>query len=120
MKTAARARIAGLSMGVAVLAGCAYPYPYPGQMQQAYAFDRHPGVALEFWRQYDGYGYGYLTATLVNRSGGDKCAWTEALGPRLLRSGESWQVSQVQSPGAVGIANVLPWDPNCARARELQ
>jgi hypothetical protein len=67
--------------------------------------------------QYDAYGYGHTVMNLVNRSSVDKCAWTAAQDSRLLRVGESWQVGQVQSPGSVGISNVLPTDPTCANAK---
>ena len=101
---------------VSTLPGCYYPPP--AVMQQSYPFDRHPGVVMEVWWQQDYYGNGYVNTKLVNRSNMDKCAWTDAQPSRLLRAGETWQISQVQSPGNVGVANVLPWDPNCVKARE--
>lgn len=97
----------------ALLAGCVYA-PVP---QQSYSFERHPGVFLEVGWQYDAYGYGRSVSTLVNRSGTDKCAWTDQLPSRLLRPGEAWQVSQVTSPGNVGVANVQGTDPQCANAK---
>jgi hypothetical protein len=102
-----------LPAAAALLAGCVYA----PVMQSAYPFAQHPGVSMEVWTQYDAYGYGYTVMNLVNRSSVDKCAWTAQQDSRLLRSGETWQVSQVQSPGAVGVANVLPTDPTCANAR---
>ena len=54
---------------------------------------------------------------LVNRSGFDKCAWTDAMDSHLLRAGETWMISQVQAPGNVGVANVVPSDPTCANAK---
>ena len=106
---------AALLAGVAsVLSGCYYPPP--AVMQQSYEFDRHPGVVMEVWWQYDYYGNGYVNTKLINRSNVDKCAWTDRQSSRLLRPGETWQVSQVQSPGNVSVANVAPTDPNCANA----
>jgi hypothetical protein len=96
----------------AVLAGCVYT----PVLQSAYPFAQHPGVAMEVWTQYDAYGYPFTVMNLVNRSNMDKCAWTAAQDSRVLHSGETWQVG-AQSPGAVGIANVQPSDPNCANAK---
>lgn len=97
----------------AVLSACVYA-PVP---QQSYSFERHPGVFLEVGWQYDAYGYGRSVSTLVNRSGTDKCAWTDQFDSRLLRAGEAWQVAQVQSPGNVGVSNVQGTDPNCVNAK---
>ena len=104
-----------IAAAVSTLSGCVYAPPV---MQQSYQFDRHPGVFMEVWWQQDYYGYGYVNTKLVNRSNTDKCAWTDVQPSRLLRAGDTWQISQVQSPGNVGVANVLPWDPNCAQARQ--
>ena len=99
-----------------LLSACVYaPVAVP---QQSYGFDRHPGVRLEVGWHYNWDGSGYTSSTLVNRSNVDKCAWTEALDSRLLRAGESWQVSMGQSPGNVGISNVVPHDPNCVTAMQ--
>lgn len=113
MKTAARFALALAAASATLLAGCAYA----PVMQGSYPFAQHPGVFMEVWWQYDAYGAGYTVTNVVNRSSVDKCAWTTAQDSRVLRSGESWQVSQVQSPGAVGISNVVPADPNCANAK---
>jgi hypothetical protein len=113
MKIIPRARLAIATGAAMLLAGCYYA----PVMQSSYPFAQHPGVAMEVWLQYDAYGYGYTVMNLVNRSNADKCAWTATQDSRLLRSGETWQVSQLQSPGAVGIANVQPSDPNCANAK---
>ena len=116
MKTTARARFKLLAGIATCLSGCVYT----PVMQSSYQFDRHPGVSLEVGWQYhwDGYdGMSNMVSTLVNRSSVDKCAWTDALDSRLLRAGETWQVGRVNSPGHVGVANVLPSDPNCANAK---
>lgn len=99
----------------AALAACVYA-PLPAAT--TYNFERHPGVSLETSWQYGYDGVGYQSSRLVNRSNVDKCAWTETLPSRLLRVGESWQVSQGQSPGKVGVSNVQMTDPNCANARQ--
>ncbi|MBC5785796.1 hypothetical protein H8N03_22845 [Ramlibacter sp. USB13] len=112
MKNAARLPLS-LVAAASLMTGCVYA----PVLQSTYPFAQHPGVAMEVWTQYDAYGYGYTVMSLVNRSSVDKCAWTATQDGRLLRSGESWQVNQVQSPGAVGIANVQPSDPTCANAR---
>ena len=109
MKMSARARLRLLCI-VGLLSGCVYA----PTMQQSYQFQQHPGVFLEFWGDY---GYGYTSTRLVNRSTTSKCAWTARLDSRLLRPGEIWEVSQVDSPGNVGVANVLPSDPNCVNAK---
>lgn len=97
------------------LAGCYYP---PGPvLQQSYQFDRHPGVSMEVWMQYDAYGMGTPGTIVVNRSNVDKCVWTQALDSRLLHPGESWKVAQGQSPGNIGVANVVATDPGCANAK---
>ena len=96
-----------------LLAGCVYA----PVMQSAYPFAQHPGVAMEVWTQYDAYGYGFTVMNLVNRSSVPKCAWTTAQDSRVLHSGETWQLGQTQSPGAVGVANVQPSDPTCANAK---
>jgi len=115
MKTTACTRLTLLPLLGALLSGCVYaPVATP---PQSYAFDRHPGVVLEVGWRYNYDGSGYSTSVLVNRSSVDKCAWTEALDSRLLRAGETWQVSVGQSPGNVGIANVVPGDPNCVNAK---
>ena len=103
-----------LALAASALTACVYA-PF---MQSSFAFDRHPGVSMETWWQYDAGGYGYPVTLLVNRSGVDKCAWTAALPSRVLHPGETWPVAQGQSPGAVGISNVLPADPNCANAKQ--
>ena len=109
MQTILRLALASTAATV-LLAGCYYA----PVMQGSYPFAQHPGVFTEVWWQYDAYGAGYTVTNIVNRSSVDKCAWTAAQDSRLLRSGEMWQV---QSPGAVGIANVLPTDPGCANAK---
>jgi hypothetical protein len=96
-----------------LLASCAYP----PVMQGSYAFDRHPGVFMETWWQYNADGSGYTATYLVNRSNVDKCAWTDAMDSRVLHPGQPWQIAQVQSPGSVGVANVTPTDPDCVNAR---
>jgi len=97
----------------ALLAGCVYA---PVQ-QSSYEFDKHPGVFMEV-RWHNGYELGsYATTYVVNRSSIAKCAWTQRLDSRLLRPGESWLVSEVDSPGNIGVANVLPWDPSCMKAK---
>ena len=116
MKIIARTRLTLLPVLAAALSGCVYA-PVATQ-QQSYGFDRHPGVRLEVGWHYNWDGSGYTSSTLVNRSNVDKCAWTEALDSRLLRAGESWQVSMGQSPGNVGISNVVPHDPNCVSAKQ--
>ena len=112
MKITGCSRAALLAAVASVLPGCYYPPP--AAMQQSYEFDRHPGVVMEVWRQYDYYGNGLVNTRLINRSNVDKCAWTDTQSSRLLRPGETWLVSQVQSPGNVSVANVVPTDPNCA------
>ncbi|GAB3776339.1 hypothetical protein GCM10028796_53660 [Ramlibacter monticola] len=116
MKFASHARGALVAAIATLLSGCYYPPP--AVMQQSYPFDRHPGVFMEVWWQSDYYGNSYASTRLVNRSNMDKCAWTDMQPSRLLRVGESWQIGQGPSPGNVGVANVLPWDPNCVKARE--
>ena len=115
MQTLSCTRTTLLAAVGAALAGCVYP-----PAAQTYVFERHPGVVLEVGWQYayDGYdGSSHMVSTLVNRSSVDKCAWTDAMPSRLLRSGEAWQVGMVHSPGGVGVANVMPWDPQCAQAK---
>lgn len=114
MKITVRPRHTLLPLVASVLSGCVYA---PAMPSSSYAFDRHPGVVLEVAWRYNYDGSAYTTSTLVNRSNLDKCAWTEALDSRLLRAGETWQVSMGQTPGNVGIANVLPSDPNCVNAK---
>lgn len=101
-----------LASSAALLTACVYA-PYGVPSQTSHAFERHPGVFLE--TSYDAMGYQY--SRLVNRGTTDKCAWTEALPSRVLRVGETWQVSQGQSPGNVGVSNVQVTDPNCANAK---
>ena len=113
MKIASRVCVL-LAVVASALTACVYT-PF---MQSSFAFDRHPGVSLETWWQYDAGGYGYPVTLLVNRSAVAKCAWTAALPSRVLHPGETWPVAQGQSPGAVGIANVLPTDPNCVNAKQ--
>lgn len=108
-----RLRLMITAVAAALLAGCVYA----PVMQSSYPFAQHPGVALEVWWQYDAYGVGYRVTSLVNRSGMDKCAWTDAPGSRLLRAGEAWQIGPSPSPVTVGVSNVQPWDPNCANAK---
>ena len=115
MKMTALPRLTLLPVIAATLSACVYA-PV-GVAPQSYGFDRHPGVRLEVSWHYNWDGSGYTSSTLVNRSNEDKCAWTEALDSRLLRAGESWQVSMGQSPGNVGISNVVPHDPNCTTAK---
>lgn len=103
------------ALAAALLAGC-YDPPPPA-MQQSYAFDRHPGVFLETWWVYDSYGVAHATTRLVNRSAMDKCAWAEALPSRRLHAGETWDLGQLPPPGGVGVANVVPADPDCVNAR---
>jgi len=105
-----------LPLAATALAGCYYPPPGP-VMQQSYQFDKHPGVYMETWVQYDGYGMGYPGTVVVNRSTMDKCVWTASLDSRVLHPGESWKVSQGGSPGNIGVANVLPADPACVNAK---
>jgi hypothetical protein len=81
-----------------------------------YQFDRHPGVFMEQRWEY-GWGVEYIATYVVNRGTSDKCVWTQLLDSRVLRPGETWRVSDMQSPGNIGVANVLPGDPNCARAK---
>ena len=95
------------------LAGCVYA----PMMQSAYAFDRHPGVSLEVWRQYTPDGLGYQATRLVNRSAQDKCAWTSQQDSRVLRSGETWDLGPLPAPGGVGVTNVQGTDPGCVNAR---
>jgi hypothetical protein len=115
MKFIASIRATALpALVAALLAGCVYA---PVMQPSSYAFDRHPGVVLEVSWRYNYDGSAYSISTLVNRGSVDKCAWTEALDSRLLRAGESWQVSMAQSPGNVGISNVVPQDPNCVNAK---
>ena len=114
MKITCPARAALLAGVLSVLPGCYYPPQ--AVMQQSYAFDRHPGVVMEVWWQYDYYGNAFVNTKLVNRSNVDKCAWTDTQSSRLLRAGETWLVSQVQSPGNVSVASVAPTDPDCANA----
>ena len=97
-----------LAASALLLSACVYA----PMMQSSYAFDRHPGVVMEVWQD-----YGYMTTRLINRSTVDKCAWTDTQPSRVLHVGEVWQFSQVQSPGNVGVANILPADPNCTQAR---
>lgn len=111
--TAARVRLTVATVAASVLAGCVYA----PTLQSSQPYAQHPGVFIEVWWQYDAYGAAYTVTNLVNRSGVDKCAWTSALPSRLLRAGETWQVSQVQSPGNVGVSNVVASDPNCVNAR---
>jgi hypothetical protein len=115
MKTIPRIRLTLLPALAALVSGCVYaPVATP---PQTYSFDRHPGVVLEVGWRYNYDGSGYSTSVLANRGSVDKCAWTEALPSRLLRAGETWQVSVGQSPGNVGIANVVSTDPNCVNAK---
>jgi hypothetical protein len=81
-----------------------------------FAFDKHPGVFMEQRWEY-GWGVDYLATYVVNRGAADKCVWTQYLDSRLLRAGETWRVSEMQSPGTIGVANVVPGDPNCTRAK---
>jgi len=104
-----RARLALPAVMATLLSACVYA----PVMQTSYQFERHPGVFMEVWADY---GYGASTR-LINRGTVDKCAWTDALDSRLLRPGDTWQVSQVQSPGNVVVTNVMPWDPNCVNAK---
>jgi hypothetical protein len=113
MKIAARTRLTLVAFVAAVLIGCAY---YP-TLQSSRQFERHPGVFIEVWWEYNYDGVAYAVTNLANRSGMDKCAWTDAFGSRRLRSGETWRVGQVQSPGNVGVANVVPSDPDCVNAK---
>lgn len=105
-----------LSLAALALSGCYYP-PAGPVMSQSYQFDKHPGVYMETWTQYDYYGVGYPSTIVINRSNMPKCAWTEALDSRLLRPGESWKVSQGNSPGNIGVSNVIPTDPDCVNAK---
>lgn len=113
---AASASRVGSAARIALLAGCLSGCVYAPPMQR-YPFERHPGVYLEVWWSYDAYGGSFVNSKLVNGSSVDKCAWTDALDSRVLRAGEAWQLSHVQSPGGVGVTNVSPLDPNCARAK---
>jgi hypothetical protein len=108
-----RTRLALLAVPATLLAGCVHA----PVTQASYPFEKHPGVSMEV-RWQDGYEMGtYASTYVVNRSSVDKCAWTERLDSRLLRPGETWLVSELQSPGNIGVANVLPWDPKCAKAK---
>ena len=104
------------SVSLLLLAGCVVA-PYAPVMQATYTYQRHPGVVLEVWMQYDAYGTGYQASRLVNRGNVDKCAWTDFQDSRLLRSGETWQVGQVTTPGGVGVSDVVPGDPGCVNAK---
>jgi hypothetical protein len=95
-----------------VLAGCVVP----PMLQRTIPFERHPGVVMEVWSDYAG----YTTTTLVNRGSVAKCAWTDRIDSRLLRPGESLPLGYVSSPVNVVVANVVPSDPNCAKARSGQ
>lgn len=106
------ARLASLASAAASLTACVYA-PYGVPAQTSHAFERHPGVFLE--TSYDG--MGYQSTRLVNRSNVDKCAWTDAYPSRLVRAGESWQLTLGQSPGNVGVSDVQTTDPNCANAK---
>ena len=100
----------------ATLSGCYY-VPVTAAAS-SYHFDKHPGVYMETRPLYGYYEMGGSMATyLVNRGSVDKCAWTQNQPSRLLRAGETWLVSEVQSPGAIGVSNVMPWDPNCVNAK---
>jgi len=113
MKTADHARLTLAAVLALLVAGCVYA----PTLQSSQPFAQHPGVFIEVWWQHDAYGNAYTVTNLVNRSGVDKCAWTAMQGSRLLRAGETWQVSQVQSPGTVGVSNVVSSDPNCVNAK---
>lgn len=90
-----------------LLSGCVYA----PVMQASYAFDRHPGVVMEVWWD------GNTTTRLINHGNVDKCAWSDAQEGRVLHAGETWQFTQMQAPGSVGVANIRPGDPSCALAR---
>jgi hypothetical protein len=113
MKPARRSLIVSLA-ALLPLAGCVY---YPPVAPASYPFERHPGVSAEVSWHYDAGGMAYSVTNLVNRSPMDKCAWTQVHPSRLLRTGDSWQVGQGQSPGGIGVANVMPGDPQCANAK---
>ena len=114
MDITARARLALVPLIAACLSACVYA-PI---MQSSHAFAQHPGVFLQVWGQSDYYyGTGSVTTRLVNNSNVDKCVWTAAQPARLLRVGETWQFSDVQSPGNVTVANVVAFDPNCVNAK---
>ena len=114
MKTPlSRIRFALTTAGASLLAACVYvPAPV---IQTSYPFAQHPGVAVEVVQQYDVNGIGYRTSSLVNRSGMDKCAWTDTLPSRLLRAGETWSLGV--APVNAGVANVQPGDPGCVNAK---
>lgn len=115
MKTVAIAlRRSPLLLVAAVLAGCVYA---PPATTQRHDFQQHPGVYLDVWRSYDAYGGSYVNSRLVNGSNADKCVWTDTSPSRRVNAGESWQLSQVQTPGNVGVAEVTNADPNCVNAR---
>jgi hypothetical protein len=117
MAPAAGPRIALLAMVAASLCACAY-----SPVQSSYPFEKHPGVFMETRWQYGyqyGYGMDYMATYVVNRGAVDKCVWTQRLDSRVLHAGETWLVSEVSSPGSIGVANVDAGDPNCARAKTL-
>jgi len=116
MKIAARAHLIAFAVVPAWITGCAYT----PALQSSQPFERHPGVFVEVVWQYSYDGIAYPVTNLINRSGTDKCAWTDALNSRVLRAGEMWQVSQWQSPGGVGVSNIVPSDPNCLNAKRDQ
>lgn len=113
MNLATRARLVLVSLAATGLSACVYA-PI---MQSSHAFAQHPGVSLQVWGQPDYYGGGTVTTRLVNGSNADKCVWTAGGNSRLLRAGETWQFTDVQSPGNVTVANVVASDPNCLNAR---
>jgi hypothetical protein len=114
MKTVACLRPACLCIGC-ILSGCMY---VPMTVApSSYQFDRHPGVSMEMRPVYGYEMSGQMATYLVNRSNVDKCAWTQYHASRLLRAGDTWMVSEMQSPGTIGVANVVPSDPNCMKAK---
>lgn len=115
MPAVAIARRCALPLLATLLSACVYAPP--AVIPQRYTFQQHPGVYMEVWWTYDAYGSSYVNSRLVNGSNVDKCAWTDTSPSRRLRAGESWQLSQVQTPGNVGVAEVTNADPNCVNAR---
>lgn len=115
MKTVATARRAAVPLLATLLSACVYAPP--AATTQRHVFQQHPGVYMDVWWTYDAYGGSYVNSRLVNGSTVDKCAWTDTSPSRLVRAGESWQLSQARTPGNVGVSEVTNADPNCVNAR---
>lgn len=115
MKTVAIALRPGSLLLAALLAGCVYAPP--ASTTQRHVFQQHPGVYVDTWWSYDAYGGSYVNSRLVNGSNVAKCVWTDTSPSRRVNAGETWQLSQMQTPGNVGVAEVTNADPNCVNAR---